>query len=290
MTFDDGPNEDLISTSSMDLFGSPELQHNEEGLMFDHGQNHDDSGRQNEAVSALMSLFDNSCNQPRYSNLCLERDICKNKGKHFDDFMQAQFKAYNVRRNDQSFFRNNAFFDETRFYSFCDHLAANQSVLQQVFPVFQEQGALELIRDTIRLRLSSKKSVMPNLTKNPLYTSTVVNDTGMQLLLSCISVSVLFPVYARRVMCCASQFPSRPVSYPHLSCVAQLRRGWKSYLRYFHRLATSEAPTLLWAPPASPTQAPSRPSLLTGPMRIQSSKSINICCCASRTWPEIRKF
>jgi len=108
----------------------------------------------------------------------MAREFTKNRGIHFEEFMKDKLTTYKVKRKDEVFFRNNAVFDDKRFYSLCDHLAVNHDVLQQVIDVFHEQGPKDLILDGIRRRLTFNNLRISNSSKNPLGPSSVMSSTA----------------------------------------------------------------------------------------------------------------
>ena len=205
ITFEDGFNQTITASppSAIDhyLYGSPDLQENEEGTMFTDQTtahiNHS-SATNTEKVDALLSLID-------YSDLCMDREFRKNRGVHSDDFMKEKIELYNIKRRDLPFFRNNSVLNESRLYSLCDHLALNHDVLLQVLDVFYEQGPKDLILHTIRGRLSQKKLSTSNSSKTQLHPSSTVNDKGLKFLLPCMSVSLRSLSCAHHGMCCAAR-------------------------------------------------------------------------------------
>ena len=185
IVFDDAYDRDPFNQlTPPSLDGLHEEQEHEEGTMFtnpSHNEVNHVSAPVNGVLHSLFSQIDHSFTRPQYSDLCMAQEFTKNRGIHFEQFMKEQLIVYNVKRKDEVFFRNNAIFDDKRFYSLCDHLAVNHDVLQQVIAVFHDQGPKDLIVDTIRRRLAVKNLRISNSSKNPFDQYSVMYSTGQQM-------------------------------------------------------------------------------------------------------------
>jgi hypothetical protein len=162
--------------------GLPQQQYEEVAMFSEHthtaGNYSSTTGKA--AVHPLFEQFDESMRYHKYSNLSMEREIRHNRGIHFQDSMKQKLEEYNVKRKDEVFFRNNAVFDDTRFYGLCDHLAVNQEVLQKVIAVFYDQGPKDLIIDTVRRRWPEWNGSIVNSGKNQLGQSSAMHSTAQE--------------------------------------------------------------------------------------------------------------
>lgn len=190
MTFHDGFDREAFiqfesspTISPLSPRGSPEKD-NEEATMFTN-QSHNPvnhvSAAVNGTLDSIFSRIDERFDRPRYSDLCLDRELSRNRGVHFQVTMKNKLENYNVKRKDEVFFRNNAVFDDERLYSLCDHLAINHDVLQQVLALFHFEGPKNLILDTIRHRLKVKNLGIYNSNKNPMGQSGGMYSTAQHM-------------------------------------------------------------------------------------------------------------
>ena len=219
-TFEDGSFQDYT-------LRSPDLDATAETAMFAESL---ENSPEHEGAQALMSLFDSTPakgrhSQPDYSNLCLDMESTRNRGIHFAQCMRSYFSRYSISSVEQYFFRNNSIFDEERFHILCDHLAVNRLLLKEVLHILDVPNAKKMIQDTMILRVSAKKLAMPGQTKNAVSTSTVVSDSGMKFLLSCMSRSLSFPAMCSscRVLC-SSQGGGHCKAGFQIECLQQVQQ------------------------------------------------------------------